>query len=173
MEPDTLGGSTYLTTIRGLIAGRPALLDLGREQAVQRLTLRAIAAGLLRSAHDCSDGGLAVALAECCLWSGLGLKGELYLPDGPVAAAALLFGEAPSRIIVSLEPDMWPDLHQLAVSMDVPLTRVGTVGGDRLALGDRLDLPVVTLRSAWRDGLAQAMASASRAEAPEENSASE
>jgi phosphoribosylformylglycinamidine synthase subunit PurL len=171
--PATLGGSSYLATIRGLIVGRPALLDLERERAVQQLALRAIAAGMLRSAHDCSDGGLAIALAECCLWSGLGLKGELYLPDEPVAAAALLFGEAPSRIIVSLEPDMWPDLHQLAVSMDVPLTRLGTVGGDRLALGDSLDLPVVMLRSAWRDGLAQALVSASQAEAPEESSAGE
>lgn len=171
MGPATLGGSTYLATIRGLIAGRPALLDLERERAVQQLALQAIAAGLLRSAHDCSDGGLAVALAECCLWSGLGLKGELYLPDEPVAAAALLFGEAPSRIIVSLEPDKWPDLQQLAASGDVPLTRLGTVGGDRLALGDSLDLPVVMLRSAWRDGLAQALVSASQVEAPEESSA--
>jgi phosphoribosylformylglycinamidine synthase len=173
MGPATLGGSTYLATIRELIAGRPALLDLERERAVQRLTLRAIAAGLLRSAHDCSDGGLAVALAECCLWSGLGLQGELYLPDEPVVAAALLFGEAPSRIIVSLKPDSWPDLYQLAVSMNVPLTRMGTVGGDRLALGDRLDLPVVMLRSAWRDRLAQAMVSSSQAEALEESSANE
>jgi phosphoribosylformylglycinamidine synthase subunit PurL len=173
MGPATLRGSTYLATIRGLIAGRPALLDLERERAVQQLALRVIAAGLLRSAHDCSDGGLAVALAECCLWSGLGLKGELYLPDEPVAATALLFGEAPSRIIVSLEPDMWPDLHQLAVSVDVPLTRLGTVGGDRLVLGDSLDLPVVMLRSAWRDGLQQALVSASQAEAPEESSARE
>jgi phosphoribosylformylglycinamidine synthase len=173
MGPATLGGSTYLAVIRGLIAGRPALLDLESERAVQQLALRAIAAGLLRSAHDCSDGGLAVALAECSLWSGHGLKGELHLPNDPVAVAALLFGEAPSRIIVSLDPDMWPDLHQLAVSMDVPLTRLGTVGGDRLALGDSLDLPVVMLRSAWRDGLEQALISASQAEVPEESSASE
>jgi phosphoribosylformylglycinamidine synthase len=99
------------------------------------------------------------------------LKGELDLPDEPVAVAALLFGEAPSRIIVSLEPQMWPDLHQLAVSTGVPLTRLGTVGGDSLALGNRLDLPVVMLRSAWRDGLGEALAvSASQAEAPEESS---
>jgi phosphoribosylformylglycinamidine synthase len=173
MGPATLGGSTYLAVIHGLIAGRPALLDLGRERAVQQLTLRAIAAGLLHSAHDCSDGGLAVALAECALWSGLGLKGELYLPDEPLASAALLFGEAPSRIIVSLTPEMWPDLHQLAVSTGVPLTRLGTVGGDRLALGDSLDLPVVMLRSAWRNGLQQALISAPQAEAPEESSAGE
>jgi phosphoribosylformylglycinamidine synthase len=161
MEPATLGGSTYLAAIRGLVAGRPTLLDLERERALQHLVLAAIAAGLLRSAHDCSDGGLAIALAECSLWSGLGLmKAELAVPDEPVAAAALLFGEAPSRIIVSLEPGMWPDLHQLAASMGVPLTRLGTVGGDRLSLGDGLDLPVALLRSAWQDGLQQALLSA-------------
>jgi phosphoribosylformylglycinamidine synthase len=160
IKPAALGGSTYLSAIHGLTAGRPALLDLERERGVQQLALQATAAGLLRSAHDCSDGGLAVALAECSLWSGLGLEGELYLPDERVAATALLFGEMPSRIIVSLEPEKWPDLLQLAASTGVPLVRLGTVGGDRLSLGVGLNLPVVQLHSAWQNGLRQALLSA-------------
>jgi phosphoribosylformylglycinamidine synthase len=101
------------------------------------------------------------------------MKGELSVPDEPVAAAALLFGEAPSRIIVSLEPGMWPDLHQMAASMGVPLTQLGTAGGDRLSLGDGLDLPVALLHSAWQDGLQKALLSVRQPQSTQEESASE
>ena len=156
----TLGGSTYLAVLCGVTAGRPALLDLQRELALQRLMLDATHAGLIRSAHDCSDGGLGVALAECSLWSGFGLEGELTLPRPPLAAAALLFGEAPSRIIVSVTAEQLPALSRLAASSGVPITRLGqVVGSDRLSIGPDLDLPVTQLYTAWRHGLSQALGS--------------
>src|SRR6185437_6933651 len=74
-DPAELGGSSYLAVVHATHAGRPAQLDLDLEGRVQRLTLDLHHDGLLRSAHDCSDGGLAVALAECCIWSDLGLDG--------------------------------------------------------------------------------------------------
>ncbi|MGZ3602683.1 MAG: phosphoribosylformylglycinamidine synthase subunit PurL, partial [Ktedonobacterales bacterium] len=93
-NPATLGGSTYLKALHDTVAGRPTQLDLERERAVQRLTLDAIAAGLIRSAHDCSDGGLAVALAECCIWSGLGFRFDgdaaLLPAEGDALAATAL-----------------------------------------------------------------------------------
>jgi phosphoribosylformylglycinamidine synthase subunit PurL len=161
-DPATLGGSTYLAALHGIVAGRPPRLDLQRERALQRLLLDAIAAGYVRSAHDCSDGGLGVALAECAIWSGLGLRGQL--PHGHntvtdrLAATAVLFGEAPSRVVISLPPERWDELVRLASSTAVPLLRLGEVGGDRLTFAPLLDLPVRDLRDAWRGGLARLLA---------------
>ncbi len=163
-QPTDLNGSTYLATIHGIVAGRPPQLDLARERALQRLTLQAIGEWLIRSAHDCSDGGLAVALAECCIQSGLGLRGVIELSAGAeedrLAQLAALFGEAPSRIIVSLAPDHWDELARLAATAGVALTRLGTVGGDRLRLAPLLDIAVAELRQVWRTGLRQALGKA-------------
>jgi len=160
-EPADLNASTYLATIHGTVAGRPSRLDLARERAVQQLTLRAIGEWLIRSAHDCSDGGLAVALAECCIQSGRGLRGMLELGTGAEAdrlgQIAALFGEAPSRIVVSLAPEHWDELARLATASGVALTRLGTVGGGRLRLAPVLDVPIAELRAAWRTGLRQAL----------------
>jgi phosphoribosylformylglycinamidine (FGAM) synthase-like enzyme len=125
------------------------------------LTLGAIGNGLIRSAHDCSDGGLAVALAECCLWSGVGLQGQLVLASSPLARAAMLFGEAPSRIIVSVEAGQVQALADMADSYQVPFSLLGRVGGERLTLGQALDLPVANLRASWRNGLSQALGAGS------------
>jgi phosphoribosylformylglycinamidine synthase len=162
-DPASLGGSTYLAALHGIVAGRPPRLDLDRERSLHRLTLECSGRGLLSSAHDCSDGGLAVALAECCLWSGLGLASE---PDAsalldtladPVEATAWLFGEAPSRIVVSLPPARWDEFAGLASAAGVPVTRLGTVGGEHLRVGNLVDVPVRDLRDAWRGGLANAL----------------
>ncbi|HEX6819074.1 MAG TPA: phosphoribosylformylglycinamidine synthase subunit PurL [Ktedonobacterales bacterium] len=154
-----LNGSTYLAAIHGIVAGRPAQLDLAHERAVQRFTLRAIGAWLIRSAHDCSDGGLAVALAECCMLSGLGLRGMVELPPGKeqdrLTQLAALFGEAPSRIVVSVAPEHWEELARLASEHTIALRRIGTVGGDRLRLAPLVDVPVAQLYDAWRTGLAR------------------
>ena len=167
-DPANLGGSTYLAAIHGIVAGRPPTLDLARERALQRLLLEASAADLVRSAHDCSDGGLGVALAECCVWSGLGLHGE---PIGEetayrvrLAALAALFGEAPSRVVVSAPPDQWTALVARAAEAGVPLARLGVVGGARLALPGLLDVAVADLEASWRDGLARALSGAGDSE---------
>jgi phosphoribosylformylglycinamidine synthase subunit PurL len=159
-DPAALGGGTYLAALHGIVAGRPPRLDLDSERALQRLTLDAIAAGHIRSAHDCSDGGLAVALAECCVWSGLGLDGETALPvaaDDRLAVTALLYGEAPSRIVVSLPPERWDEMMALAGVAGLPITRLGTVGGDHLRLAGLLDVPVSALAESWRGGLARTL----------------
>ncbi|HEX8996454.1 MAG TPA: phosphoribosylformylglycinamidine synthase subunit PurL [Ktedonobacterales bacterium] len=159
-----LGGSSYLATLHATVAGHPPMLDLDRERAVQQLTLAGIERGLIRSAHDCSDGGLAVALAECAIWSGLGLRGEL---DGALAAMgaggdalatiAALFGEAPSRIVVSVAPEQYEALAALAAEHNTPITRLGVIGGDTLSLAPELDVAIETLRTTWRNGLRVAL----------------
>ena len=161
--PGDLGGSTYLKVIEGEIAGRPAQLDLQREAAVQRLCLAAFKAGLLQSAHDCSDGGLAVALAESCIWGNLGLAlEEDALPANAAGQNALrtlafCFGEAPSRIVVSLPPAAWDTLASLAAQAGVPIRRLGVVGGSTLRIGSALDVPVADLARSWSQGLSEAL----------------
>jgi len=123
----TLGGSEYLEAEHGLVAGMPAI-DLQAEHRLHQLVLRANAEGLLQSAHDCSDGGLAVTLAESCLLGDNGFRGEAVL-NGRLDAA--LFGEGQGRIVVSLAADTFRQgggsarLQDLARAIGVPVTRLG------------------------------------------------
>ena len=98
----SLAGSSYLEVIHGAVTGRPPEIDLELERGVQAFLRQAIAAGLVRSAHDLSDGGLAVAAAEACLAGGLGA--HLELPAGVARLDRLLFAEGGARILVSVAP---------------------------------------------------------------------
>src|SRR5262249_17498897 len=113
---------------------------------------------LLSSAHDCADGGLAVALAECAAWGGLGLEGHAL--DVVGRADATLFGEAQSRFVLSLAPSHLPALVRLAAKHGVTLTRLGTVGGIRLRLAGLIDLPVSDLQAALERGIPEAIGEA-------------
>ncbi len=152
----TLAGSEYLREVHGLVAGRPQI-DLELEAGVQRTCLEAIQGGLLHSAHDCSHGGLAVALAECCIESGLGLDGSSLRVSGRQDAA--LFGEGQSRIVISCQPGRRGEIEALAVRYGVPLTHLGRAGGERLVIGDLLSVAVADLARAYREGLPRALQS--------------
>ena len=129
----TLGGSEYLKRIHGIVAGQPPKIDVALELAVQTACREGIRQGLIRSAHDCSEGGLAIALAECCI---SGEKGaSLTLPQGQIRLDTLLFGEGGARIVVSVSPEHqsdWeahcqkylPDVRQIGVvaAEDAPMT---------------------------------------------------
>jgi phosphoribosylformylglycinamidine synthase len=153
---EELGGSEYLEVRFGLVRGEPPLLDLERERAVQRACLEAIRSGIVRSAHDCADGGLAVALAEACMRArgpAIGVDVEL---DAQFRPDALLFGESQSRIVVSLSEAAWPCLEQIAVAHGVPVQRLGRVGGARFRLRGStfgIDLAVGEIAEAWTRGL--------------------
>jgi phosphoribosylformylglycinamidine synthase len=148
---DDLGGSELLKLVHGRVAGRPPRLDLLAEKRLQALVLEAAAAGLLRSAHDCSDGGLAVALAECCFrGEEPGPGGSFDLP-GSMRPDLLLFSESPSRMVVTTRDEA--HLRAAAHRHGVPCARLGVVGGDRLTLlsGRRVlaGVPVARLHEAW------------------------
>ena len=151
----TVGGSEYLAVAYGLESG-PVAVDLDAEVALVRLLVQAARRDLLRSAHDCADGGLAVALAESAFAGGLGLdSGETALGDRRDAA---LFGEAGARAVVSARLAALPALEALATEHGVAVTLLGTVGGDRLRIGaDGVDLPLADAEAAYRGGLAQAL----------------
>jgi phosphoribosylformylglycinamidine synthase II len=123
-----LGGSEYLKTIHGRVAGDAPALDIDAEAALQRALLSAIRAGLVCSAHDPAEGGLAVALAESAFADPMrpfGVEVELRdeLPRG-----ALLFGEAQSRVVVSAAPDRTDALLRHMAEHGVPAERIGRVG---------------------------------------------
>jgi phosphoribosylformylglycinamidine synthase len=146
-----LGGSEYLKVIHGRVAGRPPKLDLSAEKKLHELMAEAASAGLLHSAHDPSDGGLAVALAESCFaQEDAGLGARLELPGG-LRADLLLFSESPSRMLVSTRAGR--ELEALAARRGVPCACLGSVGGDRLTLASDgktlVDLPVARLLEAW------------------------
>ena len=153
-----LAGSEFLATHHGLVAGLPAI-DLDLEARVQRLVLDANARGLLSAAHDCADGGLAVALAECCLAGGVGLDAR-DAELGPRLDSAL-FGEAQSRFIVAA-PDAAARvaLKALAAAAGVEATTLGVASGTgedaRVQLGP-LDASLSALREAHEGGLPRAL----------------
>jgi phosphoribosylformylglycinamidine synthase len=148
---EDLGGSELLKVVHGRVAGRPPRLDLQAEKRLHALLAEGAARGILRSAHDASEGGLAVALAECAFrGEEPGLGGHFDLP-GALRPDVLLFSETPSRAVVTTRDEL--RIAELARRHGVPWARLGLVGGDRLTLlsgGSTLvDLPVARLHEAW------------------------
>ncbi len=153
-----LAGSEYLATRHELVAGKPTI-DLDLEARVQRLVLEANARGLLHAAHDCADGGLAVALAECCLAGGVGL--DASAADLGERLDAALFGEAQSRFVVATpDADGRAALEALAAETGVEAVALGVATGTgedaRLRLGP-LDASLSALREAHEGGLPRAL----------------
>jgi phosphoribosylformylglycinamidine synthase len=150
----SLGGSEYIKLEHDLVGGRLEI-DLQLENRVHVAVLAGIRQGAVVAAHDCSDGGLAVALAEMCLAGGLGLDAAGAVL-GPRLAPSL-FGEAQSRIIVSIPPDKRELLLDIARRGDVPIEFVGRVTSEpRFRLGP-IDASLDELRDAYEGGLARAL----------------
>jgi len=150
---DVRSGSEYLDLVHGQVAGAP-YLDLDLEKRVQQCCLEAIRQDIVNSAHDCSDGGLAVALAESCIAGGIGFVGE-WEASGRVDTE--LFGEGQSRIVLSLSPGKAAELEALAASHNIPIRELGRVKGDRLSIGKRIDLSLADISDAWHNGLERAL----------------
>jgi len=162
---EDLGASEYAVVVEGrsfgqLVEGgaRVPRLDMARELAVQAAVLRAAEEGLLQSAHDCSDGGLAVALAESCFSShnraALGAEVELA---GELDPATHLFAETPSRVVVSFDPAARGRLEEIATEAGAPFRVVGRVAGSSLSIkvdgSDAVSQEVPGLEAAWRSSL--------------------
>jgi phosphoribosylformylglycinamidine synthase subunit PurL len=144
-----LGGSEYLKVEHGVVAGRPPALDLAREKVVSKVILAAAGADLLRSAHDCSDGGMLVALAESCLLGGIGVRCPPLKAEAPVRADSAFFGESPSRFIVSVASRAMPELQTLARRHDVEISLLGLAGGDAIEFEGQFRVSLADLRQAW------------------------
>ena len=131
---EEFGGSEYLKIIYDRVEGKPPRLDLHLAKSVNKLCLELIQQKLLTSAHDCSEGGLAIALAESCMSHPLNPKGATLGLDSTVRNDALLFGESQSRILISLSAKNRLAVEEKAKAMEVPFTVIGNVGGDALVV---------------------------------------
>ena len=178
-----LGGSAYLQAVHGKKTGTPPRCDLETAKTLHTTLLGLIQSGLVKSAHDCSEGGLAVCLAESCIsqlvaretprligatidLSDVGrvvpnapqLGGD---SDAPTRLDALLFGETQSRVVVTCKPLDAVKVVERAKLMGVPAVAIGKVGGDQLTMktsGGEFGVPVTELHDAWWNAIARAMA---------------
>lgn len=151
---EELGGSEYLKWVHGLTRGTPPWIDLKVEQAVQLCCLEAIDQELLSSAHDVSDGGLAVALAECCIGNPEKPLGVRIETREMIRGDAALFSESQSRIVVSLKEEKMDRLKELAARYNVPMQVIGSVGGTRFTIQPIMQVAVEELKMIWSTGLA-------------------
>jgi phosphoribosylformylglycinamidine synthase len=161
-----LGGSVWQRLATGRLEGPPPTLDLAAEAALHRLLATLAARRLLAGAHDLSDGGLAVALVEATLATGVGATVTLPPlqgggPTGGLPAdqipLAVLASESPSRVLLATPPEAAEDVEALATAAGVPATRLGTTGGDRLVVPGLLDLPLSRLRTTYEGALPTAL----------------
>ena len=171
---EELGGSEYLAYIHRRKIGKPPRVDLKHERALQQCMIDAAGRGWLQSAHDCSEGGLAVTLAECCIMDEEHLVGAViqfgahsskFIAKAPnderrtmnIRSDALLFGESAGRIVISCARHLVEPLEQLAHRYGVAAALIGRVGGSRLAIGSWIEIIVEDLNVAWRSGLAKSL----------------
>jgi phosphoribosylformylglycinamidine synthase subunit PurL len=158
LGPDavSLGGSELLWIRYREVGGRLAPLEWGVERAVQEACRAAIGARLLGSAHDCAEGGLAVALAEACVSGPRALGAEIDLAASGERADLMLFGEGPSRVVVSVKGPAVRHFEQLMSEFRVPWRWIGQVGGSRLVIRSGgallLGVDLDRIASAWRGG---------------------
>ncbi|MBA3650608.1 MAG: phosphoribosylformylglycinamidine synthase subunit PurL [Chthoniobacterales bacterium] len=154
-----LGASHFLKVIHGRKVGLPPRLDYERELALHNALRELIRAGLVRSAHDCSEGGLAVALAEACFHPAARLGAEIDLEKaGPQRLDQILFNETQSRVVISIVPSRANEVMEMLGERGVPGHRLGTVGGDALAItaaGESLRWPIASLYDDWFHAIAR------------------
>ena len=145
-----LGGSEYLKVVHGMVSGRPPKVDLVDERLLTELIVSAIRTGIVRSAHDCSEGGLAVALAECCLAGGIGARVDA---GSTLPGAVALFSESQARAVLTVDAAHFDALKTLAATHGTACVHIGTVGGDRLVIGDHADVSLEEIRAAYEPTL--------------------
>ncbi len=155
---EDLGGTEYLKVVHAREQGSPPYLSLEKEKVLHECVLSLIHDGLLQSAHDCSEGGLAVALAECCVSGPEQTIGAVIrLTRGRLRKDAVLFGESQSRIVISATPAHRQAILDRAVRYGVPVELIGSISGSSLVVyvGDEqstekvIDQPVVMLHDRW------------------------
>ncbi|MDP2905423.1 MAG: phosphoribosylformylglycinamidine synthase subunit PurL [Candidatus Omnitrophota bacterium] len=156
---EELGGSEYLKTMHGIKKGKCPEINLILEKSVQKTTLETIEKGLVSSAHDCSEGGLAVALAECCI-SGPGKKigAEVELTGVKMRPDALLFSESQSRIILSVKQKDVKKVLQIAKKNKTPVWLIGKTGTEALKINNLVDVSVNRMHEAWAGAIEKKLA---------------
>ena len=151
-----LGGSEYLYHVHKMKKGDPKI-DIKKEKALQDACLEMIQSGIIQSAHDCSEGGLATSLTESCISNSSRMLGAAIdmgaLKKSKMRLDDVLFGEAPSRIVVSIKTGDLEKLEKIAKKYSVSCYKLGKVGGDSLVIKDAINIPVKNLSEVWRNAI--------------------
>jgi phosphoribosylformylglycinamidine synthase subunit PurL len=173
---DELGGSRFLKVCHGKKVGPPPRVDLAHEIKVQNAVRDLIRFGLLKSAHDCSEGGLAVAIAESCFNPKGTLGAEIDCSGGrvgrgaggtPASTEEILFNESQSRIVISVAPENVEKAISILERAGVPFQRLGTVGGEELRIevdNEKFSWPISNLYDDWWNSIRRLVESDSCAE---------
>jgi len=151
---DELGGTEYLKVIHGLVTGTIPKVDLEKHKRTIEFLLTLITSGLVRSAQDISDGGMAVALGECAFGKKIGASVTL---ESAIRADSLLFGESQSRAIISARTEDRDRIAQLAGEHGVPISRIGVTGGPNLRINDLIDIPIDKLNKIYEEAIPKLM----------------
>jgi phosphoribosylformylglycinamidine synthase II len=157
---DELGGSHFLKIIHGRKAGPVPRMDFAREIALHDAVRALIKAHFVKSAHDCSEGGLAVAIAESCIGGKQCIGAEIALGNGGLRLDQALFNESQSRIVLSVAGTNAAAVLLLLEARGMPARRIGTAGGEHLkitAAGETLNWPVADLYDGWYHAIARAV----------------
>lgn len=161
VNKEELGGSEYLKVIHDLIKGDAPSLDLDLEKSVQKTALESIRGKLVNSAHDASEGGLAVALSECTMASKKKIGAKINLKE-TIRKDALLFGESQSRIILSSSKENVKKIEKIAKKNNTPFSVIGTTGGDSLEIKindkEEINSKISNLERYWKNSLKDALA---------------
>jgi phosphoribosylformylglycinamidine synthase len=150
-----LGGSEFAEAILGVVSGRPPALDLERERRLHGLLIEGAGMDLLRSAHDCGDGGLAVTLAESAIAGRTGFAVSL---PGDLPPHVALFAESASRAVVTVAVERASELEDLAVAMRVPISRIGETGGPRLVFDGLAEVTLEEAAAAYEESIPKLLA---------------
>jgi phosphoribosylformylglycinamidine synthase II len=163
----SLGGSRYLKVCHGLKLGPPPRVDLAYEIKIQNAVRDLIREDLVKSAHDCSEGGLAVALAECCFHPEKLFGADIDLKAGDTPATAVLFNESQSRIVISVVAENLQKTMSILQEQQIPFQPVGRVGGNQLRIrvgSEEFSWPVGDLYDDWWNTIRRAVERDSAAE---------
>jgi phosphoribosylformylglycinamidine synthase len=150
---EELGGSEYLKKVHGLVSGPPPRIDLESESSLIRTLIEAAQMGILNSAHDLSEGGLAIAVAESCFTpnGAVGVKIK-SLENSQIREDTLLFGESQSRVLASIDSYNLNALEKIASKHGTPMQVIGEVGGDRFFIEGLIDIPIMKAHESWAYG---------------------
>ncbi len=150
---EDMGGSEYLKLVNGVVEGKAPFIDVLREYSLVNFLIESNDLSLLNSAHDISEGGIAVALAECCFTPGnsTGIICNVRSINSDIKKRSdyLLFSESQSRVIVSLNKSNIQSLQDIASKYALPMKLIGVVGGNNFIIEEMIDLPVSELREIW------------------------
>ena len=158
---EDIGGSEYLKTTHGIIDGEPPSVDLHKEKRLAKMLIACASQSIIKSAHDISEGGLAVALAECC-FNPDGTRGVLAKAldtnENSLRSDLFLFSETQSRVITSINDENWRKIKEIAGDYSIPVLLIGVVtDDDRFCIENSVDMRISEVHDAWSGGFKRSL----------------